>query len=477
MLKMKHWSKNLMKAIGIFALSLSLAACGGTSGGSGSPSSKTDTAKEAQASQESDTAAAQTTEQAVAQTESPPAEEMRWLCVKVEDYDSEGELYDLIETTYNEYGNMVTRNTTRRGNLIFQDTYEYTPDQILSSSHRIVNEKLANCVKTGESTSSYNSYGFLESKHELMATTYNEGESGSDYSGEYDYTYFFDAAGTTQGYISRQQGDSSLSLTIYGYSTDEYEEVWENDLLVQKSDDAVIYDYEYDNYGNLIKETATYAIGTEHEHSDVIIYTYKKQLCKNVPSPVLPEGDTMEVIGEAVSKDTEGNELYSYRYVYDEYGRQVGACGYTTKGMSFGEEYNEYDENGRIIRVWTSDFVTDMTYDAQGNRIQEDFRETADGEIVLSATCEYDAEGNLTMTTQHALSDEYADIDGRRQEYEYKDGQVLISRLVDSEGTVLSYEEYTYDADGRVAAITAFNGDGTIEAITEPVYTNIHIFK
>ena len=468
MLKMKRWSKKLLGAISIFTLSLSLAACGGSSGGSDSPSSKTDTTKEAQAASEGD--AAQT------ETQAQPAEEMRWLCVKEEEYDSDGELDDLIENTYNEYGNKITRTITSQGRVTLQDTYEYTSEQVLSSLHRFEENTFKNCTESGESTSFYNSYGFLESKQSVMTTVYNEGEPYEDSTHEYEYSYFFDGNGTNHGYIQRTKGRDYFTIAIHNY-LEETEEVWENDLLVKKTVGASIYEYEYDEHGNVIKEIVTHNSGSDMEWMETIIYTYEEKLCKIMPDPVLPQTEEMEVIVQAVSTDTDGNILYGFLYSYDEYGNRVGSLGHMAQGDSFGEEYNEYDENGRVIRVWTEGLVADITYDADGKRIQEDFREELGGEIIVSATCEYDSNGNMIQMTHHALSDEYAEMEGVRQEYEYTaDGQVAVIRLVDSNGTVLESEERTYDADGKVTTVTMFNGDGTIKAITTPTYANISVF-
>ncbi|MCD8218512.1 MAG: hypothetical protein LUD01_10855 [Clostridiales bacterium] len=421
------------------------------------------------------------------QEEELPAEQTLWLCTTEEKYNSDNELLYTITNEYDEYGNltlMIRSYSTKESE--YRREYTYNNNHILESSTVSSSETSASgSIMYTEAEYTYDEYGNQATKHEL--TTFTE-EDGTVRTEEYNYYYYQDAAGQDTGYYKQRidadtfsLSNSMSSLPVLQEEADtDYEKVYAGDLLVKKTNKSgsTIYQYEYDENGNLTKETYTSNIGTDSESETVTLYTYEEQVCKTYVSPSYPESEELNVLYQAKTVDADGDSLYSYFYFYDENGNQIGAG--NANSMAYTYDYYEYDDEGKIIRARarnsSGSFYIDMTYDKSGNRIREDSRKSEDGEIVVYVENEFDSDGNLLRSITHAVDDYYEDTDGAYLEYEYDENGILSAcSSYNSDDTLNYYTVYSYDADGNVSTITAYDGDDNLTAVTTAYYTTIYV--
>ena len=420
--------------------------------------------------------------------ETLPAETDMWLKVKAEEFTSSDQLSHTWTYEYNDYGQVVKSTSISAPDVGPDDTsqevaYTYTPDQILSESRSISTfvSGLDDSIKTTEQIVHYNEYGFKTAAEKNVTVDYPADSSKSDTQSAYEVTYFCDPKGNTRATAEKNLEDNTYTFRVSGSgssSNEDAEKTYDGDLLIRMVTDTQAYDYEYDENGNMVKKTITYNYGRETEFQEYTLYTYEQRTCKTVPPIDYPSSEEMDVISTAPTFDPSGNFLYVYNYGYDNLGNQVGAYAGAADGTFYGDEYNEYNENGQVIRVWTEDMVADMTYNDQGQRIREDYRMDPDGELLIHSDCEYDESGNLTRMITHADHPDYSEAEGRTQNYEYdENGNLLFCRQFDASGVLLAYDAYTYTEDGKISEISTYDGESTLLYVTRPQYEAISILS
>lgn len=455
------------------AMGVSLTACKGkedTEGKDASPKTEAQTPAEDDDSPE-------------AEEESAAKEETRWLLKRSEYYDKTGTMTQYNEYEYNEYGQLTLEAKGENGEETWRRTYTYDENQVCNGGTMSRKEVASFYVRTTEGVYTYDDYGNSSSRHDVETTEYEEGYRYTGGTVEYDTYYFRDASGMSTGWV--QVGKNNMSGDVYDYyvtdeeneETADKEETYNEDgLLVKLVSGDSVEEYEYDDHGNRTKKTITrHANSPEEKYSVYYTYSYEEQLCKNVPPAEEPETEEKEVIAKAVTKDSQGNTLYYYTYAYNQRGEVTLARGFG-QGGSFATEYTMYDEQNRVTQVRSDSMVVDKIYDESGRCIREEFREyISDEEPMIYADCEYDENGNLLRSVKHAVKSSYSDAEGSYQTYEYENDLVKKCSYYSSDGTLESYDEYAYDEEGKIVTITIYNGDGTVESITTPVYYSISV--
>ncbi len=142
----------------------------------------------------------------------------------------------------------------------------------------------------------------------------------------------------------------------------------------------------------------------------------------------------------------------------------------TDDGMDKDSEPNSvrtysYDDEGNLVRQeddtsgldevpdGKTDWVTEFTYDAEGNRTKKLTDSDVDGETDLVWRYEYNEKGQRTVARYNSNLDGSAD---KILRYEYEDGR-LVKKLQDGylpdekpDGEANIVHEYGYDEDGRI---------------------------
>ena len=149
----------------------------------------------------------------------------------------------------------------------------------------------------------------------------------------------------------------------------------------------------------------------------------------------------------------QGNDYASTsRYRYDEYGRAVESCSFSSSSDTLRYHWYFYDEMGNLIREeecpkkyfpsnseWYYSAKTKYTYDANGNVILAEYP----GGYVRSA--EYDDKGNLIHSRYFsALESDFSDTT-----YTYDEDGKLI-RALTFDGTDTETVAYTYNETGAL---------------------------
>ena len=274
-----------------------------------------------------------------------------------------------------------------------------------------------------------------------------------------------------------------LTIHTINYLRTGYEE---NDITPEDYISAIL---EYDNQGNLISEntynpdaTLLSATVTEYDENQhpVLVKNYDGEgmLCEQIRS-VYEDGRLVEqtqCYGEGMPEYTtrlvyENNRLVR-RNCYDE-----GEFSYTERALTYNDkgqlikdvEYDEdgqemyvttmqYDENGRVVvrvrdEVQQKDRRTvNFEYDAQGRKIK-DLIYNYDEALIAKIYSRYDDQNHLVEQEEEDL-DHY-----RLTTYEYEGNNMVKISAFDKEKNLLSYNTYTYDAEGRVLTQDAYSND------------------
>ncbi|MCI8637772.1 MAG: hypothetical protein HFG41_01150 [Coprococcus sp.] len=409
-----------------------------------------------------------------AKDEEEPKQERKWLRVQEEKYDQDGKLIYTLGWTYNDYGQILEETKTKDGEVTAHYTCGYDEEQVRNSQEGFDTIFYQNCTERQEYTYVFDEYGREASRHEICEKTYQPGEETRNGTWEYDYTYFIDAAGTKLGYVKGQTGQEPTKAMLYNYQQIETEESRdENGLVTKKAEGNRVHEYEYDANGNVTKETYTANVGTNSEFQEVYIYSYEEKLVKPVKEKK-PEGAAkeLEVMWQTIERDTDGNYVAGYNFIYDDRGRQIAVV----NGNDL-TEYREYDENDNVIRVYTQGMVTDMIYDEAGRRVREEFREKVGGEIVMYGECESDKDGNVVRSVTHVVDDFYESSEGFAREDEYKDNRLLSTKYYRGDKSFDRSEAYEYDKDGKIVSVTYYDADGNVKGTSIPEYATIQVFE
>jgi antitoxin component YwqK of YwqJK toxin-antitoxin module len=248
-------------------------------------------------------------------------------------------------------------------------------------------------------------------------------------------------------------------------------------------------DPETGNFSLLTDMTIRYGEGDDAEiikmefayDDDHDIVAYKAYLDGNLYSKGTFDKDTYNTLQQ---KDyTEDGVIDgTYDYTYDENGREIQAVTtdgegnilsfrantYTAQGLleysfsSFADEIGNYttyeqytyDDHGNILRyisgsgdeIWTI-IVFENIYD--GDRLSE-VKTYEDG--ILQWCEQYDADGNLVTELSYGSEGEVFS----REEWTYENGKP-VRRVITNDGVESYREEYTYNADGQLVELRAFD--------------------
>ena len=332
-----------------------------------------------------------------------------------------------------EYGydlnNNITKLINKTPNATITNNYTYGKDNLLTkykmTAGYIANytyDGLNRLTKVSVDTNSPidTSYTYYDSAREDGNYTTNLLEAETI--GGVTYEYSYDTLGNITD-IYRKDGDKLK--TLYNYEYDAMNQL----IYVSDFESRKIYNYTYDNAGNII--------------SEVVRNTNSNGVPISTTNNSYTYGDTnwMDKLtaynGQVITYDAIGNPL-TYR-----------------DNMAF-----EW-ENGRILKnINTSDKAIQMSYDSNGMRTQK----SIDG---VKTNYYYDSSNNLFALTQgsdtlffyYDNSGEVMSVSCNGTMYFYiKDLQGDITEIVDKDGKAVA--EYAYDAWGNM--LTEDNGTLTI---------------
>ncbi len=243
-------------------------------------------------------------------------------------------------------------------------------------------------------------------------------------------------------------------------------------MLTQATKAGITTDYTYDALGRVLSESIS---------DRVVTYTY--DVAGNVVKATDAEGGTVQyvydnagrLVNEVISRE-DGQPDYG-TYMYDANGRVIVEAYNTTPASS--TRYT-YDEMGNVTEKSVNNVTTTYTYDKLGRVLTE----TTDG-----CTAEYsyddlgnmyavkDANGNYTLYTYDIMGRVLTQADGISDENiatlsnveDYKNGNTFVKAMAyeyDSLGNLTketnalgNYNEYTYDACGRVLTVKTPDGE------------------
>ena len=332
-----------------------------------------------------------------------------------------------------EYGydlnNNITKLINKTPNATITNNYTYGKDNLLTkykmTAGYIANytyDGLNRLTKVSVDTNSPidTSYTYYDSAREDGNYTTNLLEAETI--GGVTYEYSYDTLGNITD-IYRKDGDKLK--TLYNYEYDAMNQL----IYVSDFESRKIYNYTYDNAGNII--------------SEVVRNTNSNGVPISTTNNSYTYGDTnwtdklTAYNGQVITYDAIGNPL-TYR-----------------DNMAF-----EW-ENGRILKnINTTDKAIQMSYDSNGMRTQK----SIDG---VKTNYYYDSSNNLFALTQgsdtlffyYDNSGEVMSVSCNGTMYFYiKDLQGDITEIVDKDGKAVA--EYAYDAWGNM--LTEDNGTLTI---------------
>ena len=351
-------------------------------------------------------------------------------------YDSLGRKY--TESEYNKNGYSIFRGYFYEGvsqyvreeltglyHLLFYSdkTYEY------DSEMRVVKVKEA-----GEETVSYTYDRNGNKKSENLAngvvSTYDYNNAnrivklvnkkGNSTISSYEYSYYLDGSDACK--VTEENG--IIETTEYEY--DGLKRLTEES--VAKGNNTDTYSYEYDDYGNRSKMTAT---GSESYET---VYDYSV----NGKYTALLQKEVKTVEGEENSLDLNSNVKQTV-YTYNANGNQI------TKTAEGKTETNTYDGLNQLIGFTDGETTASYKYNASGLR----YEKTVDGQTINHVW-----DGNKQIVAD-VIDNQFYEADC------YIRGTNLVAKYNYRNGNKSEYTYYTQNAHGDVVNLTNANGEVT----------------
>ena len=351
-------------------------------------------------------------------------------------YDSLGRKY--TESEYNKNGYSIFRGYFYEGvsqyvreeltglyHLLFYSdkTYEY------DSEMRVVKVKEA-----GEETVSYTYDRNGNKKSETLAngvvSTYDYNSAnrivklvnkkGNSTISSYKYSYYLDGSDACK--VHSENG--IIETTEYEY--DGLKRLTEES--VAKGNNTDTYSYEYDDYGNRSKMTAT---GSESYET---VYDYSV----NGKYTALLQKEVKTVEGEENSLDLNSNVKQTV-YTYDANGNQI------TKTAEGKTETNTYDSLNQLIGFTDGETTVSYKYNASGLR----YEKTVDGQTINHVW-----DGNKQIVAD-VIDNQFYEADC------YIRGTNLVAKYNYWNGDKSEYTYYTQNAHGDVVNLTDKDGKVT----------------
>ena len=308
--------------------------------------------------------------------------------------------------------------------LYSSKTYEYDGEM------RVVKVK-----ESGKETVSYTYDANGNKKSETLANgvtstyTYNNNnkvtgitnKKGNSTISSYEYSYYLDGSDAC-----KVRSESSIIETT-SYEYDGLKRLTEESVVIGNSTDA--YSYEYDDYGNRSKMTAT---GTENYVAE---YSYNNAQ-GNYTALLQKEVKTVE--GEENPLDLTSNVKQTV-YTYDANGNQI------TKTAEGKTETNTYDGLNQLIGFTDGETTASYAYNVDGLR----YEKIVDGQRI----------NHVWDGSKQIIADV---IDNQFYEADcYIRGTNLVAKYNYRNGNKSEYTYYTQNTHGDVVNLTNANGEVT----------------
>ena len=251
---------------------------------------------------------------------------------------------------------------------------------------------------------------------------------------EYEYSYYLDGS---DAYKVRKE---SGIIETRSYEYDGLKRLTEEAVTTGSSTDT--YAYEYDDYGNRSKMTAT---GSE-TYETVYDYTtngkYTALLQKETKTV---DGTSEEIVANGLATSpadlltTDNSDVEEIVYTYDANGNQI------TKTADGKTETNTYDGLNQLIGFTDGETTASYTYDVDGLRLSK----TVDGK-----TTKHVWDGNQQLVADVLDSELYS-------ANCYLRGTNLVATYSYQNGEKSGYTYYTQNAHGDVVNLTDSTGEIT----------------
>ncbi|MGN0621968.1 MAG: DUF6531 domain-containing protein, partial [Porcipelethomonas sp.] len=289
--------------------------------------------------------------------------------------------------------------------------------------------------ESGEETVSYTYDANGNKKSETLANgvvstyTYNkanritkiENKKGNSNISVYEYSYYLDGSDACK--VRNENG--IMETTSYEY--DGLKRLTEESVVIGNSTDT--YAYEYDDYGNRSKMTAT---GSENYVTE---YSYSNAQ-DNYTALLQKEVKTVE--GEENPLDLTSNVKQTV-YTYDANGNQI------TKTADGKTETNTYDGLNQLIGFTDGETTASYKYNAGGLR----YEKTVDGQTINHV---WDGSKQIVADV---IDNQFYEADC------YIRGTNLVAKYNYRNGNKSEYTYYTQNAHGDVVNLTNANGEVT----------------
>ena len=176
------------------------------------------------------------------------------------------------------------------------------------------------------------------------------------------------------------------------------------------------------------------------------------------PDPTVPtEPPYKTVYVHAAITQEFGTTVSRTEYVFDEADRVKEVVVYTND-VETKRHSVLCDENGNYT-CWTSEgSVVEYTYDAEGHSLGRTIYN--DGELVSSTVYTWEKGLRTSVTTQMAGQDMT-----QKVLMTYDSAGKLLRQDSFSADTLVNYSIYAYDAEGRVATMTTYHPDGSLNSV------------
>ena len=251
---------------------------------------------------------------------------------------------------------------------------------------------------------------------------------------EYEYSYYLDGSDACK--VRKESG----IIETRSYEYDGLKRLTEEAVTTGSSTDT--YAYEYDDYGNRSKMTAT---GSE-TYETVYDYTtngkYTALLQKETKTV---DGTSEEIVANGLATSpadlltTDNSDVEEIVYTYDANGNQI------TKTADGKTETNTYDGLNQLIGFTDGETTASYTYDVDGLRLSK----TVDGK-----TTKHVWDGNQQLVADVLDSELYS-------ANCYLRGTNLVATYSYQNGEKSGYTYYTQNAHGDVVNLTDSTGEIT----------------
>ena len=350
-------------------------------------------------------------------------------------YDSLGRKYTETETNNDSYSifrgyfyegvsQYVSQELTGQYHLLFYSdkTYEYDGEM------RVIKVK-----ESGKDTVSYTYDKNGNKKSETLANgvvstyTYNkanritkiENKSGTSTISSYEYTYYLDGSDAC-----KKRGENGIIVETTEYEYDGLKRLTEESVATGNNTDT--FAYEYDDYGNRSKMTATGSENYETVYDYSVNGKYTALLQKEVKT--VEQENPLDLT----------NNVKQTVYTYDKNGNQIKK---TADGKT---ETNTYDGLNQLIGFTDGKTNASYKYNASGLR----YEKTVDGQTINHV---WDGSKQIVADV---IDNQFYEADC------YIRGTNLVAKYNFKNGDKTEYTYYTQNAHGDVVNLT--NAEGKV---------------